>query len=269
MNLQEKANKALELGKVEGAKKLLSEMYQQEDKQVWNEAKRAEYETIFPTQRDMTDDEKTEYDKQFSDKNPKPVMYDEEGNEIPFVYPKIDIEYISIDKDGNEIRTPSNYQTFDEWLNETKVVSKATYYTYDEYKAGLLDGEEAIPEDKWVATIKTPEVNEPVRPYTPLTKEELETKVGTYLTNSEQYKLLLKKEKRAKLDSIKVEVNGNLFDGNETARLNMLSAVQAANVNGITKANWKLADNTIVEVTIDDINTALVKSIEAVGSIVI
>ena len=49
----------------------------------------------------------------------------------------------------------------------------------------------------------------------------------------------------------------------------MLSALQAANINGDTKTKWKLADNTVVEVTIDDINTALGKSIEAVGSIVI
>ena len=258
MNLQEKVNKALELGKVEGAKKLLSEMYQQEDKQAWNEAKRAEYETIFPTYRDESYEEYVEASRlnEYVDDN---QILSKEDYALLKEYVKIPIDYTE----------DENYIPYSKWLNETKVVSKAVYYTYDEYKAGLLDGEEAIPEDQWVATIKTPEVDEPVRPYTPLTKEELETKIGAYLTNSEQYKLLLKKEKRAKLDSIKVEVNGNLFDGNETARLNMLSAVQAANVNGITKANWKLADNTIVEVTIDDINTALAKSIEAVGSIVI
>lgn len=45
------------------------------------------------------------------------------------------------------------------------------------------------------------------------------------------------------LDKIVVEVNGKVFDGNEKARLNMLSALQAAQVTDMESAYWKLADN--------------------------
>jgi len=234
MNLQEKINKALELGKVEGAKKLLSEMYQQEDKRAWNEAKRAEYETIFPIQRDMTDDEKTEYDKQFSDENPKPVTYDEKGNEIPFVYPKVDIEYISIDEDGNEIRTPSNYQTFDEWINETKVVTPeveevshtetidgietrtpSNYQTFDEWlnetKVVTSEVEEVSHtetidgiETKVIDTPYQAEVTELVRPYVEL---DVTDRVDSYITS--KYKELRVNEYPNMADYLDAIVKGD------------------------------------------------------------
>lgn len=82
----------------------------------------------------------------------------------------------------------------------------------------------------------------------------------------------LAEAKRAKLfylDTIVVTVNYNEFDGNDKARLNMLSAIQSAEVVGIDKTYWKLADNTVAEVTVGELKQALAKAIQRVGEIVV
>ena len=76
-------------------------------------------------------------------------------------------------------------------------------------------------------------------------------------------------EKRAALDSIIVVTkSGKSFDGNETARVNMLSAITASEIIGQTKAGWKLADNTLAMVNVSEIKEALALSIIRVGQIV-
>jgi hypothetical protein len=71
------------------------------------------------------------------------------------------------------------------------------------------------------------------------------------------------------LDTIMVEVNGKVFDGNDKARLNILSAIQASQVVNMESTYWKLADNTVAEVTVEELKEALSKAIQSVGSIVI
>ena len=84
-----------------------------------------------------------------------------------------------------------------------------------------------------------------------------------------QAKAELKAAKTYTLNSITVTTtNGNTFDGNETARGNMTSAILASEVIGMTEATWKLADNTEVLVTIDELKEALALSIQEVGRIV-
>lgn len=83
-----------------------------------------------------------------------------------------------------------------------------------------------------------------------------------------QAKIELKAAKELALNSITVEVNGNTFDGNETARGNMTSAVLSAEVIGKSEDTWKLADNTSVVITIDELKQALALSIQEVGRIV-
>lgn len=78
-----------------------------------------------------------------------------------------------------------------------------------------------------------------------------------------------KKIKDAALNAITVTtVSGKVFDGNETARTNMLSAITGASFLGQTSANWKLADNTVALVTLDEVKEALALSIQRVGEIV-
>ena len=76
-------------------------------------------------------------------------------------------------------------------------------------------------------------------------------------------------EKQAALDSIIVITkSGRSFDGNETARVNMLSAITASEISGQAEAGWKLADNTLAMVNVSEIKEALALSIMRVGQIV-
>lgn len=83
-----------------------------------------------------------------------------------------------------------------------------------------------------------------------------------------QAKIELKAAKGLALNSITVTVNGNSFDGNETARGNMSSAILSAEVIGKTEDTWKLADNTSAVITIAELKEALALSIQEVGRIV-
>ena len=84
-----------------------------------------------------------------------------------------------------------------------------------------------------------------------------------------QAKAELKATKTYTLNSITVTTtNGNTFDGNETARGNMTSAILSAEVIGKTEDTWKLADNTSAVITIAELKEALALSIQEVGRIV-
>lgn len=78
----------------------------------------------------------------------------------------------------------------------------------------------------------------------------------------------LKRAKTDALTKIVVEVDGKSFDGNETARLNMISAIQASELLGITENAWKLADNSVATVTVDELKQALALAIQEVGRVV-
>lgn len=81
--------------------------------------------------------------------------------------------------------------------------------------------------------------------------------------------VLTKTEKEYKLQTIKATTqNGNTFDGNETARNNMLSAITSAEFMGKTEEYWKLADNSTVLVQLPELKEALALSIQEVGKIV-
>ena len=84
-----------------------------------------------------------------------------------------------------------------------------------------------------------------------------------------QTKIELKAAKTYTLNSITVTTtNGNTFDGNETARGNMTSAILSAEIIGKTEETWKLADNTKVLVTLVELRQALALAIQEVGRIV-
>ena len=81
--------------------------------------------------------------------------------------------------------------------------------------------------------------------------------------------VLKQTEKNYRLQTIVVTTqNGNTFDGNETARNNMLSAINSAEFIGRTEETWKLADNSTVLVQLPELKEALALSIQEVGNIV-
>lgn len=78
----------------------------------------------------------------------------------------------------------------------------------------------------------------------------------------------LKYAKNSALNSIVVTINDKTFDGNETARTNMVSAILSADLIGKTEETWKLADNTTALVTLTELKQALALAIQEVGGIV-
>lgn len=77
-----------------------------------------------------------------------------------------------------------------------------------------------------------------------------------------------KAAKQLALDSITVEIDGMVFDGRDKDQGRMMAAIQASEILGTSKAEWRLADGTIKEITVDTLKLALAASIQEVGRIV-
>ena len=105
-------------------------------------------------------------------------------------------------------------------------------------------------------------IEEAMNNFTMPSQEELDK------INLDNLKVELKSAKKIALDNIVVDVDGKLFDGNETARLNIMSAIQASELVGLNETGWKLADNTAVLVNLNELKMALALSIQEVGRIV-
>ena len=52
-------------------------------------------------------------------------------------------------------------------------------------------------------------------------------------------------------------ISGKVFDGDEKSQDRMVRAIQVAAITGLTETQWKLADNSIVIVTLDELKEAL------------
>lgn len=69
-----------------------------------------------------------------------------------------------------------------------------------------------------------------------------------------------KKVRDAKVASLSVDVDGMVFDGDETAQTRMLNAVRGLELSGDRVVNWVLADNTVRSVTIEQLKRAFSKA---------
>lgn len=67
---------------------------------------------------------------------------------------------------------------------------------------------------------------------------------------------LFRTQRAAAVNSITVEVDGLVFDGDEQSQRRMLAAIHASEDAGITSTIWRLADNTETAVTVDQIRQA-------------
>ena len=63
--------------------------------------------------------------------------------------------------------------------------------------------------------------------------------------------------KEKAVQEIKVNVADKIFDGDEISQGRMLRAIQIAAVTGETATKWKLADNSVADVTLDELKEAL------------
>jgi len=162
MTLQDKIKIALEQGKVEGAKRLASELLKQEHKADWLEEKQAEYNNLFPTY--------TLVEKVFSTQDEADEFINNKDffNTPRYDYTTLKLEYNEpIDYSEDE-----NYISFNEWLNETRVVSEAVEPIFDTDDEGF----------DYIEVEGKPEVTELVRPYAPLdiTDEMAEAKLNEF-----------------------------------------------------------------------------------------
>ncbi|MGI2024866.1 DUF4376 domain-containing protein [Shewanella glacialipiscicola] len=78
---------------------------------------------------------------------------------------------------------------------------------------------------------------------------------------------LFRTQRAAAVKSITVEVDGLIFDGHEEAQRRMLSAMHISEEVGLTSTIWRLADNTEVVVTVDQIRQAHALSIIEQGKL--
>ena len=83
-----------------------------------------------------------------------------------------------------------------------------------------------------------------------------------------QVKAELKSAKELALNSITVEVNGKVFDGRAKDQVNIMAAIQAAELLNKTEETWVLNDDTKQIVTVEELKLALALSIQRVGEIV-
>lgn len=67
---------------------------------------------------------------------------------------------------------------------------------------------------------------------------------------------LFRTQRAAAVNSITVEVDGLVFDGDEQSQRRMLAAIHASEDAGINSTIWRLADNTETAVTVDQIRQA-------------
>ena len=80
--------------------------------------------------------------------------------------------------------------------------------------------------------------------------------------------LEVKQQKLLALSELTVTTaNGNTFDGDDTARSDMMAAIQASEILGITSSNWKLADNSWKLIELAELKEALALAIQAKGNI--
>ncbi|KLE05568.1 DUF4376 domain-containing protein [Aliarcobacter butzleri] len=99
--------------------------------------------------------------------------------------------------------------------------------------------------------------------------EDTQSWIEDKILKNEYLTIQKKAEKIEQLSTLVVTTSqGNIFDGNETARLNMVSAIQSAELLGQISNNWKLADNTVKEISLNELKEALALSIQKVGEIV-
>ena len=132
------------------------------------------------------------------------------------------------------------------YINENYLVDKESTKCYHKENSEVVE---------WIAEGNTPEAE--------FTDEEVAAaKLSKEIAE-------FKQAKTNALNSITVTTtNGNTFDGNETARGNMTSAILSAEIIGKTEDTWKLADNTSAVITISELKEALALSIQEVGRIV-
>jgi len=102
-------------------------------------------------------------------------------------------------------------------------------------------------------------VNQPV----PAEEKEVVTRISEeeYMSALVVNTTKIKTNKELKIDAVSLILvttsTGKVFDGDEASQDRMLRAIQISSMTSIGTTQWKLADNTIAEVTLEELKEAL------------
>ena len=84
----------------------------------------------------------------------------------------------------------------------------------------------------------------------------------------EQLDVEAKQAKQAMLDTITITTtSGKVFDGREKDIPLMSGAINVSSILGVTSTQWKLHDNSVAIITLDELKEALALSMQAIGAI--
>lgn len=78
-----------------------------------------------------------------------------------------------------------------------------------------------------------------------------------YLTDPVRLREEAKQVRQAAVDAITVEVNGKVFDGDETSQTRMSRTILGMQATGQATITWVLADNTVTQATVQELTEAL------------
>jgi hypothetical protein len=263
-NLEDRIKSQLERGKISLAKDSIKEKLLAEDKAKFDKAMQEEYNLLFPVTREATD---AEYEANFTEQvglDEIPTYpYFEDGSRM-FTFYNIEIDYSEDEA----------YITLEEYKNEVRVIQEAT--------------EDVTDPDTGITISGLPEITEKVRPYTPMSADELNVAVEA-TDEIKAYKAKLAVEtKKDTLDTLVITANTVAYDANGKAIGNMSAVVGLANfkfnqalAQGVapvdayqavykdTIIGWKGADNLPHEVQVESICEALEAGMIEVAKVVL
>lgn len=140
---------------------------------------------------------------------------------------------------------------------------------FDEYQSWLKRKEDyellpTVQEDGEEITPPPFTEAEPVRPVIK-TIDQYKSEIMVHGFSIEEY--IFRVQRSAAVNSITVDVDGLVFDGDEQSQRRMLAAIHVAEEGVITQTIWRMADNSEQVVTLDQLKEAHSKAIIAQGKL--
>jgi hypothetical protein len=179
--MTDKIRKLIKLEKIEHAKKCLAVYISEQHRKTWMEKVKKEYFDLWPDYREPTDKEKQEQYDEFvelaKEKGYTVVSFEE------FIPDKIRLIWKTKGSRDEcprltEIKVDPNYKTFDEWLNEERIIK-----------------EPVIDENGYIVK---PGLKELIRVYKPMSYRRQQQEAEKWIINSDEYKEFVKRKKEEK-----------------------------------------------------------------------
>lgn len=245
------------------------------DKSTWDKQIQDEYYALYPTHRDMTYEEYTTPSPVEGEVNANKDVTLEEFEALEEV-PTVQIEY-----------DEATYVTLEEYKAETRVVSEAIYYTYNEYLDYRATEDITVTEEEYAISpyLKTEEVTELVRPY--IAPEVTDERIQAELDGMSEYVEYKSKAKSEAMEQLTVTHNSVEYDAHTRSRGDMTTITALANylfIREVAKTSpemqtlydaiykqtlpWKGADNEVHNVQAESIVEGLQLSIDEYAKVI-